>query len=261
MGNEYVMMNVKLPAGTSYVRTDVTEEGLKIFCVDTAESIVNNTESIEDVAQKRNLDDVFRWIDVTEIKKYDFGEKREDEDEENLRQNILNARENYTSKGFYAPIYEPSLDADGNIQFVAGVTPAVSHSDVWWNKKGAEFCPERDSSQGTDEEYYLFIGYLIKEGHLTWKQAAVNSRSVGNFWDSPDSPKAMEKTGTRNCGGFYGFVGNTCKYVKQAKASGYALMGGSFCDHGCTNPVADALPIYYPDFVIYDSVGWLVLHK
>ena len=258
MGNEYVMMNVKLPAGTSYVRTDVTEEGLKIFCVDTAESIVNNTESIEAATQK---DDVFRWIDVTEIKKYDFGRERENIYEEKLRQNILNARENYTSKGFYAPIYEPSLDADGNIQFVAGATPAVGHSAVWWNEKGEKFCPERDSRQGTDEEYYLFIGYFIKEGHLTWKQAAVNSRSVGNFLDSLDSPKAMEKTGTRSCGCFYGFVGNTCKYVKQAKASEYALMGGSYDNDGDNFPVADACTIMFPNSVSNHSVGWLVLHK
>ena len=258
MGNEYVMMNVKLPAGTSYVRTEVTEEGLKIFCVDTAESIVNNTESIEAATQK---DDVFRWIDTTEIKKYDFGRERENRSEEELRQNILNARENYTSKGFYAPIYEPSLDADGNIQFVAGVTPAVGHSAVWWNEKGAEFCPERDSSQGTDEEYYLFIGYLIKEGHLAWEQAAFDSRSVGNYRDSPNSPKAIEKTETRSCGGFYGFVGNTFKYVKRAKASGYELMGGSCYVEGGNFPVGDACTFYYSDRVFNFSVGWLVLHK
>lgn len=256
MGNEYVMMNVKLPAGTSYVRTEVTEEGLKLFCVDTAESIVNNTESIEAATQK---DDVFRWIDVTEIKKYDFGRERKNEYEEELRQNILNARENYTSKGFYAPIYEPSLDADGNIQFVAGATPAVGHSAVWWNKKGMEFCPERDSSQGTDEEYYLFIGYLIKEGHLTWKQAAVDSRSVGNYLDSPT--KTMEKTGTRSCGGFYGFVGNTSKYVKQAKDSEYALMGSSYSSSGFYYPVDYARTIDHPAIGYNNSVGWLVLHK
>lgn len=258
MGNEYVMMNVKLPAGTSYVRTEVTEEGLKIFCVDTAESIVNNTESIEATTQKN---DVFRWIDTTEIKKYDFGRERENRYEEKLRQNILNARENYTSKGFYPPIYEPSLDADGNIQFVAGATPAEGHSSVWWNENGEKFCPERDSRQGTDEEYYLFIGYLIKEGHLTWEQAAVDSRSVGNYLDSPNSPKAMEKTGTRSYGGFYGFVGNTCKYVKQAKASGYALMGGSCDYYGSNGPVADACTIITSCDVRNNSVGWLVLHK
>ena len=168
---------------------------------------------------------------------------------------------NYKKDGFYAPIYEPSIDKKGNICYVPDVLPAVNYSAIWWDNKAIEFCPERESSLITDEEYYLIIAYLIKKGSMTFYQAAIDSKGIGHYWNTPASKQVMEKTGRRYCGGFYGFVGNTSKIAKKAGTSEYLLMGGSFDDYGEDYPAIDTSAYVNPEKKSPNSVGIIVLHK
>lgn len=273
MGKEYVM-SIELPHGAKCVRTEVSEESVKVIYTSeettanvveqTTQAAVNKADDIapeNQTSTKLSIEDAFIWVDFTNIKKSDYKAKRKNGKQEELRQNILEAIKNNRSKGLYVAILEPSVDDDDNIYFAMGADPGTGYSAVWWNNNATKFCPERESRNLSFDEYFMILAHLIKNGDITWKEAAEDSRMKGNFWNSPSSLHKMEKTGTRKCGEFYGFVGNTYKYVKYARACGYALMGGSCYDNGGSYPVVDAYTIYGPYYYDFISVGWLVLHK
>ena len=233
MGKENVM-SIELPDGAKCVRTEFT---------------------------KLSMEEAFIWIDFTSIKKSDYKAKRKYARQENLRQNILKAIENNRLEGLYVAILEPSVDDDGNIYFAKGANPGVGYSARWWDDNATKICPERKSRIISSDEYYLIEAHLIKNGDITWEEAAEDSSTKGNFSDSPASTHKMEKTGTSKCGEFYGFVGNTCKYVKGAYRYRYALMGGSYQSWGSSHPVSDEYIIYGPISMYDNSVGWPVLEK
>lgn len=273
MGKEYVM-SIELPDGAKCVRTEISEESVKVIYTSeestanvveqTTQAVANKADDIapeNQTSTKLSIEDAFIWVDFTSIKKSDYQAERESDREEILRQNILEAIENNRLKGLYVAILEPSVDDDDNIYFAMGADPGIGYSAVWWNNNATKFCPERKSRNLSFDEYFMILAHLIKNSDITWKEAAENSGMKGNFWNSPNSPHVMEKTGTRKCGEFYGFVGNTCKYVKDAKATGYACMGGSFNRDGSCKPVAGAGSIFFPSCGYHYSVGWLVLEK
>lgn len=250
MGKEYVM-SIELPDGAKCVRTEVSEESVKVIYT------VPENRTIT----KLSIEEAFIWVDFTSIKKSDYEAERKNAKQESLRQNILGAIENNRLKGLYVAILEPSVDNAGDICFVNGVYPAARCSPRWWDENATEFCPERKSRILSFNEYFMIVAHLIKNGDVTWKEAAEDSTMKGNFCNSPNSTHRLEKTGTRKCGEFYGFVGNTHKYVKYDNASWYMLMGGSCHRDGRDNPVADAKTVYHPSNKNCDSVAWLVLEK
>lgn len=236
--------------GKKYVTSNVLPTGAK--CLRTMDLTTKQT--------KNTIDELFVWIDCSWLKKADFSIKRKTGKQERLRNRILKAIENYTAVGFFTPIYEPSIDANGNIQYVAGVTPEIGRSVIWWSLRVEQFCPERGSRFGTEDEYFLFIAYLLKTGVIDWKRAADNSKSIGNFWDSPNSKHSLEKTGERKRGQFYGFIGNTGKFVKCT--DGYAMMGGSAYCKGCNHALADITYVIHPNSRDnYYAIPWIVLEK
>ena len=229
-----------------------------------ADNETDDTSTTNHTITKLSIEEAFIWVDFTSIKESDYKAKRKNFRQESLRQSILIAIENNRLEGLYVAILEPSVDDDGNIYFAKGANPGVGYSARWWNDNATKFCLERKSRNLSFDEYCLIVAHLIKNGDITWEEATEDSSLKGNFWNSPNSPHEMEKTGTRKCGEFYGFVGNTCKYVKyvkHAKAATYALMGGSYNFKGSNFPLADADTINYPNFNENISVGWLVLEK
>lgn len=272
MGKEYVR-SIELPDGAKCVRTEVSKESVKVIYTfeETANVVEQTTQAAVNKADdsapenqtsaKLSIEDAFIWVDFTNIKKSDYEAEGKDGKQEELRQNILEAIENNRLEGLYVAILEPSVDDDDNIYFAMGADPGTGHSAVWWNNNATKFCSERKSRNLSFDEYFMILAHLIKNGDITWKEAAEDSSMKGNFWNSPKSPHKMEKTGTRKCGEFYGFVGNTCKYLKYDRASGYALMGGAYFNYGCNYPVTHAGIVYGPCYDCDHGVGWLVLEK
>ena len=208
--------------------------------------------------RKLSIEEAFIWIDFTSIKKSNFEAEMKNDRQEMLRQRILEAIENNALDGLYVAKLEPSVDDNHNIYFAMGADPGVGYLASWWDTNATRFCPERKSRNLSYDEYFMIMAYLIKNGSITWEDA--DCRTKGNFWDSPNSSQKMEKTGTRKCGEFYGFVGNTFKYVTHAytKKTRYAAMGGSFeclSDKIHVNGVtALCAPFAY-------SLGWMVLER
>ena len=88
---------------------------------------------------------------------------------------------------------------------------------------------------------------------------ANDSSSGGNYWNNPDSAKSMEKTGTRECGGYSDGQGNSYKIVTSG--AGYVLVGGGYNRYGNNYPVAYVSCDNFPLIIQHYSSGVLVLTK
>lgn len=140
-------------------------------------------------------------------------------------------------KDIYFPIFDPSLDEDGNICYQAGMKPAVGYSRSWWvaqaNRMGHRLC--------TKSECIAFKAVLIKEMaasgmSLDWAWDAVcdNSQVFGRCWNKNSSydERGVEATGSNEVSGWCDIL-NTYKIVDKDKGEddgdfGFWLSGGRF---------------------------------
>lgn len=149
----------------------------------------------------------------------------------------------YRTRNFRRNSISPSLNEEGKIEFREGLKPAVGKPARWWAENAKQVCLEKKSRLATvfDEDLFngILIRYLIEQAGFTvseaWKSVCKESAMLGNFWDSPGSPHALEPTGSRKIGRFHDF-GNTCKIVcSQLFEEKYCYYGGDFWDlsHEC----------------------------
>lgn len=166
-------------------------------------------------------------------------------------------------KSFKVPVCDPSIDANGKLQFVPGCKVAVSYS---YNEL-EKLAEENSLRLGTKNEYFLFLGTiinrLIAEGwsETTAFEAVCNdSTKLGHYHNSADAKGDFEPTGSRKIVGKCDLA-NTYKILaNDGKAGGFWFAGGD-CNL-CGN--------YFPlahldlDYDLFDdrfdnSVGWFVL--
>ncbi len=143
----------------------------------------------------------------------------------------------YRTRNFRRNAVSPSLNEEEKIVFVKGEKPAVGKPARWWAERAKQVCLEKKSRLATvfDEDLFngILIRYLIEQAGFTvseaWKAVCIKSAQLGNFWDSPGSPHALEPTGSRKIGRFHDF-GNTCKIVSSLEDGSPFYYGGDYWD-------------------------------
>lgn len=157
----------------------------------------------------------------------------------------------YRTRNFRRNSISPSLNEEGKIEFKKGAKPAVGKPARWWAENAKQVCLEKKSRLATvfDEDLFngILIRYLIEQAGFTvseaWKSVCKESAMLGNFWDSPGSPHALEPTGSRKIGRFHDF-GNTCKIVcSQLFEEKYCYYGGDFWDLSFECPIGSIVKI------------------
>lgn len=167
---------------------------------------------------------------------------------------------------FYRPIYDPSIDENGNIVFVAGKKPAVGHSYNWWVEAAKKYVSDHKIRLGTKNEYVAFLGVLIKKLVIggwsiadAWEAVCDDSRMLGHYLNSQNSKRNFEKTGSREICGFFDLA-NTFKILAwDDEAGGFWLASGNSYGDSNRYPLADLGLFYNRDFDYFSSVGWYVL--
>lgn len=288
------VLYVNLPEGAKYRKVEVTEDG-KVGIIYEEYSIKESLPrpTIKpvpliggtDVFQRLNGTpywycrikggrDEFMYLYFEDLTKNDLlydnnGKKRKfiTEKQKKFKANVLKALNNKPIEGYrWIPIYEPSLSADGELQYVVGETVLRKLNYDAWEKLFDEYSPENGSQQASVTTYFLLLLRWLKDGIATLEQLADNSQEIGHYWDSIDSNQQFELTGQRFFGGLYGFVGNTYKIVKDSKArSGCSLVGSAYTVLGKIFPVSDMQPDNVPrnshNYANVNGVGLLELTK
>lgn len=291
------VLYVELPEGAKYQTVELTEDG-RIGIVYTEEC--NNKEKTTktkqtvskalpkptpliggtEVYQKENNTnywyckikdrDEFMYLYFADLTKNDLiydanGGKRKftTSKQKTFKANVLKALENMSKRGYsWLPAYEPSKDENGNIQFVSGKVVLKGLSSYEWEERLKHYSPENGSKMASITTYFLLLLRWLKDGHATVQQLADDSSEIGHYWNSENAEHDCEKIGERQFGGFYGFVGNTYKIVKDPDSgSGFSLLGGRYYGNGDEYPVADVYHVCYANRRDSYSVGLVELTK
>ena len=291
---EEKVMYVILPKDAEYRKAYVTEDGK--VAIAYAEETVNDTAKVSktvskaipkptpliggtEVYQKEGLPywyckikdgrDEFMYLYFGDLTKDDVlytadGKKREfvTKKQKKFRADVMNAMGNMPEEGFrWIPVYEPSKDDGGNLQYVSGANVLGGLNSYNWEKAFQNYSPENGSRMASITTYFLLLLRLLKDGFATIVQLADDSKEIGYYWDSENAKHEFEKTGERQLGGLYGFAGNTYKIVKDSESSsGFSLLGG-YDVYGIIYPLAYVEHDVYPNYTKDDGVGLLELTK
>ena len=287
-------IRINLPDGPEYSRVEVTDGGLSIIyaeesAMDTAKVSKNVFKAIPkptsliggtEVYQKEGTPywfckikdgrDEFMHLYFGDLTNDDVlytedGEKRKyvTKRQKKFRADVMKALENMPEEGFrWIPVYEPSKDDDGNLQYVSGVNVLRGLNSYNWEEASQNYSPENGSRMSSITTYFLLLLRLLKDGFATVEQLADDSKEIGHYWDSENAKHEFEKTGERQLGGLYGFAGNTYKIVMDSESSsGFSLLGGRCNYSGDNYPLADVLHDYDPYNTKNYGVGLLELTK
>lgn len=188
-------------------------------------------------------------------------EPKSDKESEFL--NRLKTAINAKIGAFEVPVCDPSIDEDGNLQFVPGKKPAVGFSC----NEIEELAKKNGLKHGDFNRWHLFLGTLAGS-IMEWFDCSLsealykictNSTALGHYANSPDAKHELELTGSRMIAGKCD-LGNTCKILaKNQQAGGFWLAGGYYGDNGNRIPLADLDLHYCYDDHYSCSVGWFVL--
>lgn len=127
--------------------------------------------------------------------------------------------------------------------------------------------PEKNSRMRDDLEHDVVLGvmqikYLVEEkgyeAKKAWQAVCVDSRELGNYYNSKGEKGKLESTGNRPVGKCFDLA-NTCKIVKRRDTSGFVLFGGCYVNFSYNYPLADADSIGDPNNNYFGNVGELVL--
>ena len=293
---EEKVLYINLPDGADYRRVEVTEDG-RIGIVYTEQEIssANNTKAKSTVSIPKPIPliggtEVYRkyngtpyWYcrikegrdefmhlyfeDLTERDVlYDAnGKKRKfkTERQQKFKVNALKAVKNKPTEGFrWIPVFEPSKNSEGELQYVAGAKVLRTLNSFAWENLFNEYSPDNGSQEASITTYFLLALRWLKDGIATIEQLTDDSKEIGHYRDSENAKHGLEKTGEREFGGLYGLVGNTYKIVKDSESgSDISLVGGSYNVNGNWYPLADARNDKVPHHINTDGVGLLELTK
>ena len=290
------VLYINLPDGANYRKVKVTEDGrIGIVyteeCADSEDSIkATLTVSIPkpipliggtEVYQKENGTpywyckikegrDEFMHVYFDDLTEDDLlfdtnGKKRQfvTNKQKKFKADVMKALKNKPKEGYrWIPVYEPSKNSKGNLRYTAGKEVLLALNSYEWEKKFEEYSPKNGSREASITTYFLLLLRWLKDGMATIEQLADNSKEIGNYWDSKDAKHSREKTGEREFGGLYGFVGNTYKIVKDSESdSGVSIVGGYYHTFGDSYPLADVLHVEDPHDTRFTGVGLLELIK
>lgn len=290
------VLYINLPDGANYQRVEVTEDG-RIGIVYT-ERCVNNKKTIKvplttvipkpapliggtEVYQKDNGTpywyckikeerDEFMYLYFGDLTEVDLlcdknGEFREFTTgrQKKFKVDVFEALKNKPKKGFtWIPVCEPSPDCAGNVQYVSGEKVLRKLTSYQWEEIFKAYSPENGSHMASITTNFLLLLRWLKDGLATFEQLVANSKEIGHFLDSENTKRGFEKTGERQFGGLKGFVGNTCKIVKDSESiSGFSILGGHCGVYGYNYPLGYIVHDDEPDVIDCKSVGLMELDK
>lgn len=212
-------------------------------------------------------DDSFVLIEASKLSLEDdfLQYEPQTEAQEGFKKNLTSAIKSGV-KDFYRPIYDPSVDENGNIVFVAGKEPAVGHSYNWCVEAAKKYVSDRKIRLGTKNEYVAFLGVLIKKLIArgwsvadAWHAVCDDSKMLGHYWNSENAKHAFEYTGSREVCSFFDLA-NTFKILAwDDEAGGFWVASGNYDNLSYNNPLADLGLYYYQDYDYFGGVGWYVL--
>lgn len=168
-------------------------------------------------------------------------------------------------KSFYVPVCDPSIDANGELQFVPGCKAAVDYSYNKW--KG--LAKEKGIRLGTKNEYFLFVGTilnrLIAEGWSeseAFKAVCTDSTELVHYLNSASAKNDFELTGSRQIGGKCYFSNSYKILAKDERSNRIWIAGGRYFNWGefrysLTHIIFE--PGFYDDVCFDGFVGWFVL--
>ncbi|MBR5227340.1 MAG: hypothetical protein IKV94_01715 [Clostridia bacterium] len=151
---------------------------------------------------------------------------------------------------------EPSV-VNGRIFYSAGKDVGIGFSDNEWETMAANFCPNMGSRLAEMKELCIWYALRIVDGGWTLDYITMDSSIAGNYRNSPNSTKDLEKTGVVKAGNYNDGQGNTYKIVKTKY--GFAHVGGAFYHYGFDFPVAFAQSDGNPSAVQEYGSGVVVL--
>ena len=290
-------IRINLPDGAEYRRVEVTDGGISIIY---AEEIANDTAKASktvskalpkptpltggtEVYQKEGLpywycrikegrDEFmhlyFRDLTYDDILYFVNGKKRKfvTEEQKEFSLDVIKALENMPAEGFsWIPVYEPSKDIYGNLQYVSGANVFINGINYNWVEDFKNYSPENGSRMASITTYFLLLLRFLKDGFATIEQLADDSKEIGHYFDSKNSKQRfekLEKTGERQFGGLYGFAGNTRKIVSEFDIDHFSIVGGVYNRRGKDYPLAYVSHDIRPYHTIDNNcVGLLELTK
>lgn len=270
------VIDVRIPEGAKHRKVKTTADGVTYTAIPKPVPLIGGTE----VYQKDNGTgywyckikegrDEFMCLYFGDLTKGDLiydakGDKRKFDTikQKKLKKEILKALNNKPEEGFrWIPVYEPSKDDNGNVQYVSGEKVLIGEFCSYeWEEVFDNYSPENGSREASITTCFLLLLRWIKDGVATIEQLADNSEEIGHYWGSKNEKHDFEKTGEREFGGLYGFVGNTYKEVKDSgTSSGFSHLGGRCMIKGHVSPVANVYRRVNPHYAGIDSVGLLEL--
>lgn len=182
---------------------------------------------------------------------------------EHFKTNVLNSLKCMPVEGYrWIPVFEPSIDSRGNLQYVEGECVLAKLDSYEWEKLFKQYSPRNGSHMAPITTYFLLALRWLKDGVATLEQLADDSTDIGNYRDKTNDKYILEFTGGREFGGLYGFVGNTRKIIKDFNSTyGFSYVGGDFTTDGIEKPLTYVQHIIYPNFERSTCVGLLELTK
>jgi hypothetical protein len=289
------VMYLELPNGANYQRVEVTEDG-RIGIVYT-EQDVSKEETIKvpltvsipkpipliggtEVYQKDNGTpywycrikegrDEFMHVYLDDLTEDDLlydanGKIRKfvTERQKQFREYALKALNNIPDEGYrWIPVYEPSKDSKGNLQYVAGAKVIRKLDSYAWKDLLERYSRENGSHQAPITTYFLLGLRWLKDGIVTLEQLSDDSNELGYYSNRNESKYDFKKTGENEFGGIFGFVGNTYKIVTDLESSsGFSVVGGHYREIGDESPFVRVRQIF-PRVSNHFGVGLLELIK
>lgn len=180
-----------------------------------------------------------------------------------FKDNVLKALARKPEEGFrWIPVFEPSCLGTSRLKFVKGELPFIGRSAINWEMMAKDYSPENESCISSKTTCFLLLLRWLKDGIATLEELVNDSTSIGHYIDSEDAKHKFELTGERMFGGLYGFVGNTCKVIKDPDApKGFSMLGGSSSNPGKGFPIANILNVTFLNSGHNSCVGIIELKK
>ena len=279
------VIRINLPDGAEYRKVEVTDGSISIFYAihDATRFLPKPIPLVggSSVYQKegtpywyckiKNCRDEFMNLFFRDLTIYDLiydanGEERKfiTESQKKFKANVINALQNMPEEGYrWIPVYEPSMDGDGNLQFVSGEKILTNLNSYKWEEIFQNYSPENGSGMLSKTTYFLLLLRLLKDGWVSIEQLADNSKEIGK-WKSRQSKYEFLKTGVCQVGGIYGLEGNTYKIVKDSESESgteYLILGMIISVYGHRLPLADIVFNFHPNSTQEYGVGMMELTK